>query len=110
MSTTWIVLGGLLTAFFGGGTVGVVVTALMQRPKIEAEAEAEKVRALVALDPIIGGWLQRVQERADSLEQKILDMETEVNKLREELRVERNRRQRYEAVLIENRIELPPTD
>lgn len=60
----------VLVALFGGGVVGVVIKALTEKRKINAEANNTNIKSLLEID-------QRMNERMAKLEERVANLEAE---------------------------------
>ena len=63
----------VIVALFGGGVVGVVIKALTEKRKINAEANNTNIKSLLEID-------QRMNERMAKLEERVANLEQENNK------------------------------
>lgn len=73
-------VGSLITvivALFGGGVVGVIIKALTERKKLDAEADNTNIKSLLEID-------QRMNERMAKLEERVANLEQENYKLKME--------------------------
>ena len=64
----------IIVALFGGGVVGVVIKALTEKKKINAEANNTNIKSLLEID-------QRMNERMAKLEERVANLEQENYKL-----------------------------
>lgn len=67
----------VIVALFGGGVVGVVIKALTEKRKINAEATNTNIKSLLEID-------QRMNERMANLEERVANLEQENYKLKSE--------------------------
>lgn len=67
----------IIVALFGGGVVGVVIKALTEKRKINAEANNTNIKSLLEID-------QRMNERMAKLEERVANLEQENYKLKSE--------------------------
>lgn len=67
----------IIVALFGGGVVGVVIKALTEKKKINAEATNTNIKSLLEID-------QRMNERMAKLEERVANLEQENYKLKSE--------------------------
>ena len=65
----------VIVALFGGGVVGVVIKALTEKRKINAEANNTNIKSLLEID-------QRMNERMAKLEERVARLEQENYKLK----------------------------
>lgn len=65
----------VIVALFGGGVVGVVIKALTEKRKINAEANNTNIKSLLEID-------QRMNERMAKLEARVANLEQENYKLK----------------------------
>jgi predicted RNase H-like nuclease (RuvC/YqgF family) len=67
----------VIIALFGGGVVGVIIKALVEKKKVNAEATNTNIRSLLEID-------QRMNERMTKLEERVANLEQENYKLKSE--------------------------
>lgn len=67
----------VVVALFGGGVVGVVIKALTEKKKLNAEANNTNIKSLLEID-------QRMNERMAKLEERVANLEQENYKLKSE--------------------------
>lgn len=67
----------VVVALFGGGVVGVVIKALTEKRKINAEANNTNIKSILEID-------QRMNERMAKLETRVANLEQENYKLKSE--------------------------
>ena len=67
----------VIVALFGGGVVGVVIKALTEKKKLNAEANNTNIKSLLEID-------QRMNERMAKLEERVANLEQENYKLNSE--------------------------
>ena len=60
----------VIIALFGGGVVGVVIKALTEKRKINAEANNTNIKSLLEIDQRINERMAKLQERVANLEQE----------------------------------------
>lgn len=65
----------IIVSLLGGGVIGVIVKALTEKRKINAEATSTNVKSLLEID-------QRMNERMANLEQRVANLEQENYKLK----------------------------
>lgn len=73
----WGNIVAIIVALFGGGVIGVVVKALIEKRKINAEATNTNIKSLLEID-------QRMNERMAKLEERVANLEQENYKLKSE--------------------------
>ena len=71
MTTLVTIIGSL----FGGGVIGVIIKAFMERKKVNAEATNTNIKSLLEID-------QRMNERMAKLEERVANLEQENYKLK----------------------------
>ena len=67
----------IIGSLFGGGVIGVIIKALMERKKVDAEANNTNIKSLLEID-------QRMNERMAKLEERVANLEQENYKLKSE--------------------------
>ena len=67
----------ILGSLFGGGVIGVIIKAFMERKKVNAEATNTNIKSLLEID-------QRMNERMAKLEERVANLEQENYKLKSE--------------------------
>lgn len=65
----------ILGSLFGGGVIGVIIKAFMERKKVNAEANNTNIKSLLEID-------QRMNERMAKLEERVANLEQENYKLK----------------------------
>ena len=65
----------VIVALFGGGVVGVIIKALTEKKKLNAEANNTNIKSLLEID-------QRMNERMAKLEERVANLEQENYKLK----------------------------
>ena len=65
----------ILGSLFGGGVIGVIIKAFMERKKVNAEATNTNIKSLLEID-------QRMNERMAKLEERVANLEQENYKLK----------------------------
>ena len=65
----------ILGSLFGGGVIGVIIKAFMERKKVNAEATNTNIKSLLEID-------QRMNERMAKLEARVANLEQENYKLK----------------------------
>lgn len=105
----------VIVALFGGGVVGVVIKALTEKKKINAEANNTNIKSLLEIDQRMSERMAKLEERMANLEQENyklrsekLDLEKEIHKLNvliKQLR-EENAELREENRLLKEQLEL----
>lgn len=84
----------VLGALFGGGVVGVIIKALTEKRKINAEANNTNIKSLLEID-------QRMNERMADLEKRVANLERENYELKsEKLNLEKETH-RLETVILQ---------
>lgn len=73
MIMNWEVIGSLL----GGGVIGIIAKALIEKKKLNAEATSTNIKSLLEID-------QRMNERIAKLEERVANLEQENYKLKSE--------------------------
>lgn len=84
----------VVVALFGGGVVGVVIKALTEKRKINAEANNTNIKSLLEID-------QRMNERMAKLEERVANLEQENYKLKSDKLVLEKETQRLKTLLTE---------
>ena len=80
----------VIVALFGGGVVGVVIKALTEKRKINAEANNTNIKSLLEID-------QRMNERMAKLEERVAHLEQENYKLKsDKLTLEKENKEIHE--------------
>ena len=90
-------IGSLVTvivALFGGGVVGVVIKALTEKRKINAEANNTNIKSLLEID-------QRMNERMAKLEERVANLEQENYKLKSDKLILEKETHRLSALVAE---------
>lgn len=82
----------VIVALFGGGVVGVVIKALTEKRKINAEANNTNIKSILEID-------QRMNERMAKLEARVANLEQENYKLKSEKLELEKETHRLEAVI-----------
>lgn len=67
----------ILGSLLGGGVIGVIVKALTEKSKLNAEATNTNIKSLLEID-------QRMNERMAKLEERVANLEQENYKLKSE--------------------------
>lgn len=67
----------VIVSLFGGGVVGVVIKAFVEKKKVNAEATNTNIKSLLEID-------QRMNERMAKLEERVANLEQENYKLKSE--------------------------
>ncbi len=67
----------VIISLFGGGVVGVVIKALTEKKKVNAEANNTNIKSILEID-------QRMNERMAKLEERVANLEQENYKLKSE--------------------------
>lgn len=65
----------VIISLFGGGVVGVIIKALTEKRKVNAEATNTNIKSLLEID-------QRMNERMAKLEERVANLEQENYKLK----------------------------
>lgn len=82
----------VIVALFGGGVVGVVIKALTEKRKINAEANNTNIKSILEID-------QRMNERMAKLEARVANLEQENYKLKSEKLELEKETHRLEAII-----------
>lgn len=77
MGIDWGIIATVVGSLLGGGVVGVVVKALTEKKKLNAEATNTNIKSLLEID-------QRMNERMAKLEERVANLEQENYKLKSE--------------------------
>ena len=67
----------ILVALFGGGVVGVIIRALVEKRKINAEANNTNIRSLLDIDQRMNERMAKLEERVANLERENYELKTE---------------------------------
>lgn len=67
----------IIGSLFGGGVIGIIIKALMERKKVDAEANNTNIKSLLEID-------QRMNERMAKLEERVANLEQENYRLKSE--------------------------
>lgn len=67
----------VIVSLFGGGVVGVVIKALTEKRKVNAEANNTNIKSILEID-------QRMNERMTKLEERVANLEQENYRLKSE--------------------------
>ena len=70
-------IASMIAAVFGGGVIGVIIKALIEKKKINADATNTNIKSLLEID-------QRMNERMAKLEERVANLEQENYKLKTE--------------------------
>ena len=73
----WASIVTIIVALFGGGVLGVIIKALTEKKKVNAEATNTNIKSLLEID-------QRMNERMAKLEARVANLEQENYKLKSE--------------------------
>lgn len=84
----------IIASLFGGGVVGVVIKALTEKRKLNAEANNTNIKSLLEID-------QRMNERMAKLEERVANLEQENYKLKSDKLVLEKERHRLENLVTE---------
>lgn len=84
----------VIVALFGGGVVGVVIKALTEKRKINAEANNTNIKSLLEID-------QRMNERMTKLEERVANLEQENYKLKSDKLTLEKETHRLSALVVE---------
>jgi predicted RNase H-like nuclease (RuvC/YqgF family) len=84
----------ILGSLFGGGVIGVIIKAFMERKKVNAEATNTNIKSLLEID-------QRMNERMTKLEERVANLEQENYKLKSDKLVLEKETQRLKTLLTE---------
>ena len=84
----------VIVALFGGGVVGVVIKALTEKRKINAEANNTNIKSLLEID-------QRMNERMAKLEERVANLEQENYKLKSDKLTLEKETHRLSALVVE---------
>ena len=83
----------VIVALFGGGVVGVVIKALTEKKKVNAEANNTNIKSLLEID-------QRMNERMAKLEERVANLEQENYKLKSDKLALEKEAHRLEAIVL----------
>lgn len=83
----------VVAALFGGGVVGVVIKALTEKRKVNAEANNTNIKSLLEID-------QRMNERMSKLEERVANLEQENYKLKSDKLVLEKETHRLEEMVL----------
>lgn len=84
----------VVVALFGGGVVGIVIKALTEKKKLNAEANNTNIKSLLEID-------QRMNERMAKLEERVANLEQENYKLKSDKLVLEKETHRLETLVSE---------
>ena len=84
----------IIASLFGGGVVGVVIKALTEKKKLNAEANNTNIKSLLEID-------QRMKERMAKLEERVANLEQENYKLKSDKLVLEKETHRLENLVTE---------
>ena len=84
----------IIASLFGGGVVGVVIKALTEKKKLNAEANNTNIKSLLEID-------QRMNERMAKLEERVANLEQENYKLKSDKLVLEKETHRLENLVTE---------
>lgn len=84
----------VIVALFGGGVVGVVIKALTEKKKLNAEANNTNIKSLLEID-------QRMNERMAKLEERVANLEQENYKLKSDKLTLEKETHRLQALVTE---------
>lgn len=88
----------VIVALFGGGVVGVVIKALTEKKKVNAEANNTNIKSLLEID-------QRMNERMAKLEERVANLEQENYKLKSDKLSLEKEAHRLEAIVLKMEVE-----
>lgn len=77
MGIDWGIIATVVGSLLGGGVIGVIVKALTEKKKVNAEATNTNIKSLLEID-------QRMNERMAKLEERVANLEQENYKLKSE--------------------------
>lgn len=83
----------VVVALFGGGVVGVVIKALTEKKKLNAEANNTNIKSLLEID-------QRMNERMAKLEERVANLEQENYKLKSDKLILEKEAHRLETLVL----------
>ena len=84
----------IIASLFGGGVMGIIIKALTEKRKINAEANNTNIKSLLEID-------QRMNERMAKLEERVANLEQENYKLKSDKLVLEKERHRLENLVTE---------
>jgi hypothetical protein len=109
----------IIIALFGGGVLGVIGQAFIERRKTNAEADSTSIKSILEIDQRMNERMAKLEERVANLEQenyilhteklelekKTLDLEAAVEKLQTENRelLEENQELKAELTALKNK-------
>lgn len=82
----------VVVALFGGGVVGVIIKAVIEKKKLNAEANNTNIKSLLEID-------QRMNERMAKLEERVANLEQENYKLKSDKLILEKETHRLEALV-----------
>ena len=88
----------VIVSLLGGGVVGVVIKALTEKKKVNAEANNTNIKSLLEID-------QRMNERMAKLEERVANLEQENYKLKSEKLVLEKENHKLEADVSQLKLE-----
>lgn len=83
----------VIISLFGGGVVGVIIKALTEKKKVNAEATNTNIKSLLEID-------QRMNERMTKLEERVANLEQENYKLKSDKLVLERETHRLQTVIM----------
>ena len=83
----------VIISLFGGGVVGVIIKALTEKKKVNAEATNTNIKSLLEID-------QRMNERMSKLEERVANLEQENYKLKSDKLVLERETHRLQTVIM----------
>ena len=84
----------IIVTLFGGGVVGVIIKALTEKRKVNAEANNTNIKSILEID-------QRMNERMAKLEERVANLEQENYKLKSDKLVLEKETHRLENLVTE---------
>jgi predicted RNase H-like nuclease (RuvC/YqgF family) len=67
----------VIVALFGGGVLGVVAKAVIERKKTNAEADSTSIKSILEIDQRMNERMAKLEERVANLEQENYLLKTE---------------------------------
>ena len=99
----------IVVALFGGGVVGVIIRAFIDKRKIVAEATNTDINSLLEIDQRMTERMARLEERVANLEQENYKLKSEklsLEKETHELRIEMKQLEDENKELLDENIKL----
>ena len=67
----------IIGSLFGGGVIGVIIKAFMERKKVNAEATNTNIKSLLEIDQRMNERMAKLEERVANLEQANYELKSE---------------------------------